>query len=200
MSSSQRSATITRTTRETDITLRLELDGRGEVKVDSGIGFFDHMLTAFAHHGRFNLDLSCDGDLEVDGHHTVEDIGICLGRAVNKCLESGLGISRYGTAFVPMDEALVQVSLDLSGRPFYVSDFNFPQAQIGDFDSCLLDEFIRAFSFNAGVTLHIRQLAGANSHHIAEAAIKALARALRQAIAIDESIDGVVSTKGSLDL
>lgn len=200
MSNSKRVASITRVTRETEIKLELNLDGTGKADINSGIGFLDHLLMSFAHHGQFDLVLSCDGDLEVDGHHTVEDIGICLGKAFNQCLENGKGITRFGTAFVPMDEALIQVSLDLSGRPYYLSSLEFPQVMIGQLEACLVDEFLRAFAFNAGVTLHICQLSGVNSHHIAEAGFKALARALRLGILIDDSLDGVNSTKGSLDL
>ncbi|NLM24563.1 MAG: imidazoleglycerol-phosphate dehydratase HisB [Firmicutes bacterium] len=200
MSDPVRVGEVARKTRETDIRVKISLDGTGTSQVQTGIGFFDHMLTALARHGFFDLQISCVGDLEVDGHHTVEDVGICLGQAFKIALGDGSGVIRYGNAFVPMDEALVQVALDISGRPFCAADLQLPQAQVGAFDSCLAEEFFRAFAFNAGITLHIRQLAGTNTHHIIEAAFKALAKALQQAVTFDQRIDGTLSTKGSLDL
>lgn len=200
MSNNPRQGQVTRNTQETRVAVSLLIDGVGTSKTDTGIGFFDHMLDALARHGLFDLQLACAGDLDVDGHHTVEDVGICLGRAFKQALDTAQGIVRYGNACVPMDEALVQISLDISGRPYYVTDLKILEPKIGDFDSCLVNEFMQAFAFNAGITLHIRQLSGTNGHHIVEAAFKALAQALRQAVAVDSRIQGVLSTKGSLDL
>lgn len=191
---------VSRKTRETDIYAKFVLDGDGQSTIQTGIGFFDHMLTALARHGLFNIELKCVGDLEVDGHHTVEDVGICLGQAFKQAFGDGTGVVRYGSSTIPMDEALIQVALDISGRPFSVTSLELPQATVGEFDSCLAEEFFRSFAFNAGITLHIRQLAGTNSHHIIEAAFKALAKALQQAITMDSRIQGTLSTKGSLDL
>ncbi|MDR1002290.1 MAG: imidazoleglycerol-phosphate dehydratase HisB [Oscillospiraceae bacterium] len=190
-----RKAQIERVTKETDIKLSLSLSG-GEVLIDTGIGFFDHMLTAFAVHSGFGLEVSCKGDLQVDGHHTVEDIGICLGKAFAEAVGDKSGLARYGSFFIPMDEALVFCSLDISGRAFLAFDVPFPQEKIGDFDSCLVVEFFRAFSQNAGITLHIKSEYGYNSHHIAEAAFKAVAHALR--CATEQKYDTVLSSKGSL--
>ena len=160
-----RTAQITRTTKETDITLSIDLDGKGNVSIDSGIGFFDHMLTALAVHSGVDMDIKCKGDLYVDGHHSVEDIGICLGKAFAQALGDKAGIARYGSAFVPMDEALAFCSLDISGRSFLVFDASFSDDRIGEYDTCLTEEFFRAFAFNAGITLHIRQEYGKNDHH-----------------------------------
>lgn len=195
-----RTGEVTRKTKETDINIKFNLDGSGSSLIETGIGFFDHMLIALARHGLFDIQVQCVGDLEVDGHHTVEDVGICLGQAFKQAFGDGSGVIRYGSSLVPMDDALVQVALDISGRPFCVTDLQLPQAQVGQFDSCLAEEFFRAFAFNAGITLHIKQLSGANSHHIIEAAFKALAKALQQAVTVDTRIQGTLSTKGSLDL
>ena len=197
---SRRTAQVTRRTSETDIVVEWKLDGSGASSVQTGIGFFDHLLTALAKHGFFDIRVEAEGDLHIDGHHTVEDVGIVLGQAFSKALGNAQGIRRFGDAWVPMDEALLHAALDLSGRPFLQCELNMPQERIGTFDSTLLQEFLRAFVHNAGITLHMRQLAGVNSHHIAEAAIKALARALRQAIQIDPGLKGVLSTKGTLEL
>jgi imidazoleglycerol-phosphate dehydratase len=191
-----RTAQITRTTKETDITLSIDLDGKGNVSIDSGIGFFDHMLTALAVHSGVDMDIKCKGDLYVDGHHSVEDIGICLGKAFAQALGDKAGIARYGSAFVPMDEALAFCSLDISGRSFLVFDASFSDDRIGEYDTCLTEEFFRAFAFNAGITLHIRQEYGKNDHHIAEAIFKAVAHALKQALAVNGG--AVLSTKGVL--
>ncbi len=191
-----RTANIARKTKETDIELSVNLDGKGEVSVDSGIGFFDHMLTALAVHSGVDMNIKCKGDLYVDGHHSVEDIGICLGKAFAEALGDKAGIARYGSAYVPMDEALAFCSLDISGRAFLVFDANFSDDRIGEFDTCLAEEFFRAFAFNAGITLHIRQEYGKNDHHICEAIFKAVAHALKQALAYNGGT--VLSTKGVL--
>lgn len=190
-----RSAEIKRKTKETDIVLTLDLDG-GSREIDTGIGFFDHMLNSFAVHGGFGLTLRCKGDLAVDGHHTVEDCGIALGQALAKCLGDKAGIARFGQAFVPMDEALGFCALDISGRPYLVFDAPMPQPVCGGYDTCLTIEFMRAFSVNAGLTLHLKAEYGDNAHHITEALYKALARALRQAV--QETGGGVLSAKGVL--
>lgn len=188
-----RQASIQRTTKETDITLALCLDG-GEVNVSTGIGFFDHMLTALAFYAGFGLELSALGDLHVDGHHAVEDVGIVLGQAFRKALGEKEGIRRYGMAFVPMDEALCRTVLDISNRPFLVFNAPMPQSVIGSYDSCLTAEFMRAFAVNGGITLHQKCEYGDNAHHITEALFKSLGMALKQAIRIDGR--GVASTKG----
>ncbi len=185
-----------RKTKETDITLRLCLDG-GEVKVDTGIGFFDHMLTAFAVHGGFGLDVTVRGDLNVDDHHTIEDTGIVLGQAFAEALCDKNSIERYASFYVPMDEALAFASVDISGRPFLVFDADFPQEKCGDYTCAMTVEFMRAFAYNAGVTLHARVEYGSNSHHMIEAVYKAVAHALKNAV--KQNNTGVVlSTKGVL--
>ena len=192
-----RTASVTRKSKETDISVQLNLDG-GEVSVQTGIGFFDHMLTAFAVHGGFGLTISCKGDLEVDCHHTVEDTGIVLGQAFQKELGDKAGIARYGSFFVPMDEALGFCAVDISGRPYLVFDARFPEERVGEFDTCMGAEFFRALAFNAGITLHLRAPYGENSHHMLEALFKAAGHALK--IACRETADGaVLSTKGMLD-
>ncbi|WP_405752745.1 imidazoleglycerol-phosphate dehydratase HisB [Anaerovibrio slackiae] len=195
-----RSGNVIRETRETKIDLTIDLDGSGRADVESGIGFFNHMLTLLAAHGRFDLVLNCDGDIEVDGHHSVEDIGIALGQAVHKALGDKKGITRYGTFFLPMDETLVMVSLDISGRPFLVYDAGGAMApMIGKYDTELTEEFLRAFTFNAGITLHVKVMYGTNSHHKVEAIFKALGRALHAAVKINpETADEIPSTKGML--
>lgn len=192
-----RTAEITRKTKETDITLSLDLDEGGKVSINTGIGFLDHMLTALAVHGGFSLTIKCDGDLYVDGHHTTEDIGIVLGKAFAQALGDKAGIMRYGSAFIPMDEALAFCALDISARPFLVFNAQFTNAMIGQYDSCLTEEFMRAFAFNAGITLHLRCEYGSNDHHKTEALFKALAYALKTAV--KRNTDGAaVSTKGML--
>ena len=193
-----RCAEVSRRTGETDINISLDLDGQGTSNLDTGMGFFEHMLNLFTTHGQFNLKVECSGDLFVDGHHSVEDIGIALGQAFTKAMGDKVGIKRYGTAFVPMDEALIMVSLDLSGRAFLNYEVLVKAQMIGDYDTELTGEFLRAFAFNAGITLHVKMMAGSNSHHIVEGVFKALARALREALTIDERIQGVMSTKGML--
>ena len=195
-----RSANIIRETKETRIDLTIDLDGTGRGDIVSGIGFFDHMLNLFTAHGRFDMVLNCDGDTEVDGHHSVEDIGIALGQAVQKALGDKKGITRYGTFFLPMDETLVMVSLDISGRHFLVYDAGGAMApMIGQYDTELTEEFLRAFAFNAGITLHVKVMYGTNSHHKVEAIFKALGRALHAAVKINpETADEIPSTKGML--
>ena len=194
-----RTATITRTTKETDITVELDLDGTGTVEVDTGIGFFDHMLDAFGRHGLFDLHVKAKGDLHVDGHHTVEDVGIVLGQAFATAIGDKRGIVRYGDIALPMDEALVLAAVDFSGRGGLFWKMDVPYQMVGAFDSTLAKEFFIAFATNAGLTLHVQQLAGENVHHIVEALFKAVARALRTAVAIDSrASDALPSTKGAL--
>lgn len=190
-----RSSNLSRKSNETDISVSLNLDG-GNVSISTGIGFFDHMLNSFAVHTGFGLEIAAKGDLFVDCHHTVEDTGIVLGKAFADALGDKSGIARFGSFFIPMDEALVLCSLDISGRPYLSFDCDFPQAQTGDYDCCMTEEFLRAFAFNAGITLHIKQISGTNSHHITEAVFKALAHSLRLAVA---QKDGTLSSKGMLD-
>ena len=190
-----RTAQITRETKETRIDLRLCLDG-GPVEVHTGIGFFDHMLTALAFYGGLGLELTAQGDLEVDGHHTVEDVGIVLGQALSRALGDRKGIRRFASACIPMDEALCFTALDFSNRPFLVFDAEMPQPMIGDYDSCLTEEFMRALAVHAGLTLHLKCEYGENAHHITEALFKALARALKQAVAVTGG--GGLSAKGVL--
>lgn len=194
-----RNAEITRKTGETDIVLSLKLDGMGKSKVDSGCGFLDHVLTLFAKHGRFDLDLTCKGDVEVDYHHSAEDIGICLGNAFRQAIGNGAGIRRYGSMLLPMDEALVLCAVDISGRACLVYNAEIPTEKVGDFDTELVEEFLSAFVRQAAITLHVRQLDGKNSHHIIEAIFKALARALAGAVSQDADRMGEIpSTKGVL--
>lgn len=194
-----RKAEIKRTTAETDITLSLCVDGAGEAAVDTGCGFLDHMLTLFARHGCFDLSVSCRGDVQVDDHHTVEDVAICLGQALAQCLGDKAGITRYGDTILPMDESLILSAVDLSGRSHleYVADI--PTEKVGLFDTQLVEEFFAAFVRTAACTLHIRQLAGRNSHHIIEGMFKSVARSLREAVAIDAAQAGrIPSSKGVL--
>ena len=194
-----RKAETVRKTGETDITLSLDIDGKGKSEISSGVGFLDHMLTLFSRHGRFDLCLKCIGDTYVDDHHSTEDIAIALGSAFRKALGDKRGIKRYGDVILPMDEALVLASVDISGRSYIRFTSNFQTEKIGTFDVELLEDFFTSFAENAGITLHIRQLDGRNSHHIAEAMFKAVARALRKAVEIDERAkDEIPSTKGVL--
>ncbi|OIQ11169.1 imidazoleglycerol-phosphate dehydratase HisB [Neomoorella thermoacetica] len=193
-----REALIERQTTETNIRLKVDLDGSGTWQGSSGIPFFDHLLGQMARHGLLDLKVWAEGDLEVDNHHTVEDIGICLGQAVKKALGDKKGISRYGSALVPMDEALVLVALDFSGRPYLAWGLELPPGRIGSLETELVEEFLRAMVNNSGLTLHVRQLAGHNAHHLAEALFKALGRAIRQAVTLDPRVQGIPSTKGSL--
>lgn len=190
-----RSAQVSRKTKETQIDLKLSLDG-GEVSVQTGIGFFDHMLTALAFYAGFGLQLTARGDLDVDGHHTVEDTGIVLGQALSQALGDKVGIARFSSVYVPMDEALARTVLDISGRPYLVFDAPMPQEIIGAYDSCLTEEFMRSLAVNAGLTLHQHALYGKNAHHITEALFKSLGLALKEAVALRGS--GVTSTKGVL--
>ena len=194
-----RNAEISRKTGETDIRIVLNLDGKGENTIDTGVGFLDHMLTLFARHGRFDLNVSCKGDTRVDDHHSVEDIGIALGQAFAQALGDKKGITRYGSTILPMDESLILSAADLSGRGLLVYDLRIPAEKVGTFDTELTEEFFRAFAHNAAMTLHIRQLAGSNSHHIIEGAFKSVARSLRTAVAIDPACaEEIPSTKGVL--
>ena len=194
-----RTATVNRKTTETDISLSLNLDGKGVSQIESGCGFLDHMLTLFAKHGRFDLTLTCKGDTNVDDHHTVEDIGIALGKAFDQALGEKKGITRYGDTILPMDEALILSAVDLSGRSYLGYEMNLPTEKVGTFDTELGAEFWLAFVRNAGLTLHIRQLAGSNSHHILEGSFKSVARSLREAVAVDPAAkDEIPSTKGVL--
>lgn len=194
----KRNGTYERQTGETDINLTICLDGAGKAGVDTGVGFFDHMLTLFAKHGLFDLDVKAAGDLHIDAHHTVEDVGIVLGRALAGALGDKSGIRRYGTACVPMDEALAMVVVDVSGRPFLQYDAAVPAGMLGGYAAELTEEFLRALAVNAGLTVHVRLLSGRNSHHITEAIFKALGRALSEATRADERIVGVMSSKGVL--
>lgn len=190
-----RTAQLTRTTKETDIRLTLSLEG-GPVEIHTGIGFFDHMLTAFAFYGGLGLEVYAKGDLEVDGHHTVEDVGIVLGQAMKEALGDRKGIRRFASCYIPMDEALCFTALDFSNRPFLAFDAEMPQPMIGAYDSCLTEEFLRAFAVNSGLTLHMKCLYGKNAHHITEALFKSLGAAVKEAVQITGT--GVTSTKGVL--
>ena len=193
-----RVAAVNRETAETKIALQLNLDGTGKSAIDSGIGFFDHMLNLMTVHGQLDLELRCDGDLEVDGHHSVEDIGIALGDAFKEAISDKKGICRYGTFYLPMDESLAFVTLDISGRPFLVYDGGEMSPMVGGFDTELTEEFLRAFAMHAGITLHVKVLYGTNTHHKIEAIFKALGHALRIAVNQDPKVKGVPSTKGML--
>ena len=194
-----RNAEIVRKTKETDIYLKLEIDGKGESEINSGSAFLDHMLTLFAKHGRFDLTVKCKGDTEVDFHHTAEDIGICLGEAFKEALGNKAGIVRYADTILPMDETLILSALDFSGRAYFACELDIKASKVGDFDTELVSEFWQAFSYNAGCTLHIRQLAGSNSHHIIEGVYKSCARSVRAAVKIDPDFAlDIPSTKGVL--
>ena len=194
-----RTAEIARKTKETDIKVKIDLDGTGANNIDTGIGFFDHMLTALSKHSGIDMDIVCKGDLQVDAHHSVEDVGIVLGQAVNQALGDKVGIRRYGCASIPMDEALGDAVIDISGRPFIVFDAEFAGDMCGEMDTQLFEEFFRSFAYNAMITLHISAPYGTNDHHKAEAMFKALARALREATEPDPRFAGqIISTKGAL--
>ncbi|WP_439120303.1 imidazoleglycerol-phosphate dehydratase HisB [Marivita sp.] len=194
-----RSATVTRTTAETKITVDVTLDGTGQYDNQTGIGFFDHMLDQLARHSLIDMNVRCEGDLHIDDHHSVEDVGIALGQALTQAMGDKRGIVRYGSCLLPMDDALVRAALDLSARPFLVWNVDLPTAKIGTFDTELVREFFQAFSTHGGITLHVDMLHGVNSHHIAEAAFKAVARALRDALEVDpRKADAIPSTKGAL--
>lgn len=193
-----RKASIERKTKETEISVAINLDGTGECQVETGIGFFDHMLTHLAKHSLCDLAIKCKGDLTVDAHHTVEDVGIVLGQAIAQALGDKHGIARYGSAIVPMDEALVMTAMDISGRGSLVWGLAVKKEMIGNFDSELAPEFFKALAANAGINVHIKQLDGSNAHHIVEATFKSFAKALRQAVEHDERVQGIPSTKGTL--
>ena len=194
-----RRGVVERNTLETKIKVDINLDGSGKVEIDTGIGFLDHMLTLMAFHGKFDLTILAKGDLYVDDHHTIEDIGICLGEAFKNAIGDKIGIRRYSTVYIPMDEALVTTNLDISGRPFLVFNVDLTCERIGTFETEMTEEFFRAFAFNSLITLHINEQYGTNNHHIVEAIFKSLGRALKEAISIDESNkDKIVSSKGVL--
>ncbi len=192
----ERSSKVTRTTKETDIQVELNLDGTGAGTIETGIGFFDHMLTSFTRHGFFDMNLKVSGDLMVDGHHTVEDTGIVLGQAIKEALSDKKGVKRYGSSLLPMDETLVLCAIDLSGRPYLVFDADFSCERVGTLDTELVREFFYAVSYSAGMNLHLKLIHASNNHHIIEAIFKAFARALDEATGIDERIKQVLSTKG----
>ena len=194
----KRVAEVTRKTQETDIKVLLNLDGSGASNITTGIGFFDHMLQGFTKHGFYDMDVTVNGDLNVDGHHTVEDTGIVLGQAISKALGDKNGIKRYGSMILPMDETLVMCAIDLCGRPYFVMDAEFTAPMVGDFDTQLVKEFLYAVSYSAAMNLHIKVLNGSNDHHKIEAIFKAFAKALDEASTIDPRIEGVLSTKGAL--
>ena len=194
----KRLAKISRKTKETDITCELILDGTGKSDINTGIGFFDHMLEGFAKHGLFDLYITCKGDISVDTHHTVEDTGIVLGRAIAEALGDKKGIRRYGHFMLPMDDALIACAVDLCGRPYFNFDLTFPEERCGDMEMSMIREFFYAVSYSAMMNLHLKQLDGINSHHIAEAAFKAFAKSLDMASGFDERIEDVLSTKGAL--
>ncbi|MDH3998631.1 MAG: imidazoleglycerol-phosphate dehydratase HisB [Desulfuromonadales bacterium] len=194
-----RTASIKRSTNETDISVNLNLDGSGQHSIESGVPFFDHMLTQIARHGFFDLEIDAKGDIEIDAHHTVEDLGICLGEAYKKALGDKVGIRRYGRGTMPMHEALAAVVLDFSGRPFLVFNVPMPKTQVGNFDLELVEEFFTAFCNHSGANVHVNLAYGDNLHHIVEAVFKAFARALDDAVQIDPRVEGVLSSKGSLE-
>ena len=195
---SDRIANVERKTRETDIEARFVVDGTGKSDIDTGVGFFDHMLEGFSKHGFFDLDLKCDGDLGVDTHHTVEDCGIVLGQAIKEAIGDKKGIKRYGNFILPMDESLVLCAVDLCGRPYFSWDANFTVPQIGDLETEMIKEFFYAVSYSAGMNLHIKVLTPGNNHHMAEAMFKTFAKALDEATTVDPRITDILSTKGSL--
>ncbi|MDI3534717.1 MAG: imidazoleglycerol-phosphate dehydratase [Thermosediminibacterales bacterium] len=198
MDKQARKADYNRATRETDIKVSLNLDGEGVSEISTPIGFFNHMLELFAKHSGFDLKIQAKGDIQVDYHHTIEDIGICLGLALKKALNNKTGINRYGSVLIPMDETLAQIVVDISGRPYLVFDVKFNNEKVGDFDTELVEEFFRAFCYNAQITLHVRLVYGFNTHHIIEALFKGLGRGIAEAVAINPKTKGVPSTKGVL--
>lgn len=194
----ERSANIKRKTAETDIIVAFNIDGEGNSDISTGVGFLDHMLTLFSKHGSFDLIVKAKGDLEVDSHHTIEDVAIVLGSCIKEASGDKISIKRYGTTFLPMDETLALASVDVSGRPFLVYEAELPSEKLGNYDTEMTEEFFRALAFNAGITLHTKIMYGKNTHHMVEALFKATARALKEALTIDENIKGVMSTKGIL--
>ena len=195
-----RRAEVSRNTKETDISVAVDIDGAGVAKVSTGIGFFDHMLTHLARHGAFDIEVKAKGDLEIDAHHTVEDVGICLGQAFLKAVGEPVGIARFGQASLPMDEALAEAAVDFSGRPFLVFNASIPKTAVGEFDAELAEEFFRAFAMNSRITLHINLRYGSNVHHCIEIIFKAFAKALSRALQPDPRVKGVPSTKGMLQV
>lgn len=193
-----RVSSLNRNTLETNINITLNLDGEGISQIKTGIGFLDHMLILFSKHSSIDLDITCEGDLYIDNHHSVEDIGILLGQSIKNALGDRVGIKRYGSAFTPMDEALTLCSLDLSNRPFLVFDYDFKTQRLGDFETETLKEFLYALVYNSGMCLHVNVMSGSNTHHIIESIFKGLSRALKDAVTIDPNIKGVLSTKGCL--
>jgi len=193
-----RKAQIKRKTNETDINIKLNIDGSGKSNIDTGVGFFDHMLTLFAKHSLMDIDISCKGDTYIDCHHSVEDVGIALGQAMDKALGEKRSITRYGTCFLPMDEALAMVSIDISGRSYLVFDAEFTTPKLGDFDTEMVEDFFQAFANSCGATVHVKVMYGRNTHHIIEAIFKAFAKAMDKATVVDRRILGVPSTKGVL--
>lgn len=191
-----RVAYIERKTKETDISLQLNIDGKGNSNINTGIGFFDHVLDSIARHGFFDMDLEAKGDLEVDSHHTIEDTGIVIGQAIKDAIKDKKGIKRYGSAIIPMDETLILCSIDLCGRPYLSFDLSFSTTKVGDMDTEMVKEFFYAISYSTGMNLHIKLLSGENNHHIIEGSFKAFAKALDEATTVDNRIDGVLSTKG----
>lgn len=196
--SQERKSKVTRTTTETDINVKINLDGKGSYILDTGVPFLDHMLALWSRHGMIDLEIEARGDIGIDDHHTVEDIGICLGKAIADALGDKAGIKRYGTVFAPMDEALAMVVVDISGRSYLAFDAAMPTQKVGEFDTELVEEFLRALINHAEITLHVRLMAGRNTHHIIEAIFKGLGRAIKEAVSIDDRIEGIMSTKGSL--
>lgn len=196
----ERKATIKRETKETNIFIELNIDGKGINEIDTGIGFLNHMLTHISKHGFFDLKVKAIGDLDVDSHHTIEDVGIVLGKCIKKALGDRVGIKRYGSSIVPMDEALVLCAVDISGRPIYISNAEFTVERLGSFDTEMVEEFFRAVCINSGLNMHIKVLNGKNNHHIAEAMFKAFGKALDEATQMDSRIEGVLSTKGTLEV
>lgn len=194
----ERTAHVVRKTKETEITLTLNLDGSGIYQIDTGIGFFDHMLEGFTKHGFFDLELKANGDLIVDSHHTIEDTGIALGEAIKKAVGAKKGIQRFGSVILPMDECLVLCSIDLSGRPYFVYDVELTTDRVGDMDTEMVKEFFYAISYSAGMNLHFKMITPGNNHHMIEAIFKSFAKALDNAVLIDSRIDDVLSTKGTL--
>ena len=199
MKQRERKVSLERKTHETAIDLKLNIDGKGEGDVFTGIGFFDHMLLQIAKHGHMDISIHAQGDIEVDYHHTVEDVGIVLGKAISEALGAKEGICRYGSVTLPMEDALILCAVDLSGRPFLSFDVAFSTERVGGLDTEMVEEFFRALCLNAGINMHIKQLAGKNSHHLAEAIFKAFGRAIDQASRVDARVDGVLSTKGVLE-
>lgn len=196
----ERKATINRETKETNIFIELNIDGKGINEIDTGIGFLNHMLTHISKHGFFDLKVKAVGDLDVDSHHTIEDVGIVLGKCIKEALGNRIGIKRYGSSIVPMDEALVLCAVDISGRPIYISNAEFTVERLGSFDTEMVEEFFRAVCINSGINMHIKVLDGKNNHHIAEAMFKAFGKALDEASQMDSRIEGVLSTKGTLEV